>query len=229
MIDEHYLPSREQAADAAAAHIIAALNDRLRRHPAASIVVSGGTSPVHCFRRLSQTPLAWDRVHVLLSDERWVAPEDADSNERLVRTELLNNEAAGAALLPVYESGVTPGHRCSTLNRAFRDLPRPLSCTLLGMGADGHFASLFPDAESLASGLDPQGDKAYIPVSTAASPHPRISMTLPALCDSDGIALLFFGTEKRAVYERASTPGSSLPVARLLRQSGVPVHVFWSE
>lgn len=229
MVATHFLADREQASAAAAEHIAAALKNRLEREAGASIVVSGGTTPVHCFRRLSETALDWTSVNVLLSDERWVEPTDADSNERLVRTELLQNKATQARLIPVFEPGATPGERCDALDHVYRALPRPLACTLLGMGADGHFASLFPDAASLHEGLDPDGERAYIPVSTTASPHPRISMTFPALCDSDGIVLLFFGSEKREVFERASASESSLPVSRLLGQSSVPVHVFWAE
>ena len=96
------------------------------------------------------------------------------------------------------------------------------------MGADGHFASLFPDAENLAEGLDADGSSLCIPVSTDASPHPRISLTLAALSRSDEIVLLFFGDDKLAVYKEAKKQTNGYPVSRLLRQKRAPVHVYWA-
>ena len=96
------------------------------------------------------------------------------------------------------------------------------------MGADGHFASLFPDAGNLEFGLSVESGRLYIPVSTDASPHPRVSMTLAGISRSDEIVLLFFGEEKLAVYERAVATANTYPVAQLLRQKRAPVRVFWA-
>jgi 6-phosphogluconolactonase len=104
----------------------------------------------------------------------------------------------------------------------------PFACSMLGMGEDGHFASLFPDADNLAAGLDIDGDKICIAVSTAASAQPRWSLTLAALSHSDEIALLFFGDAKRKVYEQAKQPNTDYPVSKLLLQKRAPVHVFWA-
>jgi 6-phosphogluconolactonase len=96
------------------------------------------------------------------------------------------------------------------------------------MGEDGHFASLFPDAENLEQGLDTDGIQLCLPVNTAASPHPRISLTLAALSRSDAIVLLFFGAAKREVYEQAKADSNGYPVSRLLLQKRAPVHVYWA-
>ena len=96
------------------------------------------------------------------------------------------------------------------------------------MGADGHFASLFPDARNLATGLDLESEKLCLPVKTQASPHMRISLTLAALSRSDSIVLLFFGEDKRAVYEAAQISHDQYPVSRLLLQKRAPVHTFWA-
>ena len=96
------------------------------------------------------------------------------------------------------------------------------------MGEDGHFASLFPDAENLADGLDVEGEQLCIPVTTEASPHPRVSLTLAALARSDAIVLLMFGENKLKVYEQAKQKGSKLPVAALLKQKKAPVHIYWA-
>ncbi len=226
---EYLFASRDEASQAAARFIADQLREQLASADETALVVSGGSSPVRCFDALSGTALPWGRVRVLLSDERWVSPDSADSNERLLREHLLVGAAGEASLLPIFDDGSDPASRCEDLQFVFADVPRPRACALLGMGADGHFASLFPDAPNLARGLDPEGRSAFIPVATAASPHPRISMTLPALLDSKAVLLLMFGKEKRAVYEAAMAEDSTLPVAHLLRQSQTPVHVFWAE
>ncbi|MGI9236743.1 MAG: 6-phosphogluconolactonase [Woeseiaceae bacterium] len=223
---EHYFDSRLEASEAAANRIAELLANRLDNQAKASLIVSGGTTPRQCLRALAKTPLEWQRVQVALSDERWVPADHKDSNEKLVRDSLLVDEAAPAKLLPVYEEGVSPEERCEALQNPLPVLP--FSCSLIGMGADGHFASLFPDAEQLAHGLDVESGRLYIPVTTAASPHPRISMTLAGISRSDEIVLLFFGDEKLDVYKEALASAEQHPVSRLLRQKRAPVRLIWA-
>ncbi len=227
-MNEHVFDSRDEASVAAAELLAAALARRLALQPAASLVVSGGTTPGRCFEALAGTELDWPRVHVILSDERWVPADAEDSNERLVRSTLLTGRAAGAALLPAYRPGLDAAAGAAALDASLRLAPFPFAAVLLGMGADGHFASLFPDAANLDEGLDAESDRLAIAVDTAQSPHPRISLTLAALSRSDEIALLIFGEEKRAVYRQARRKSSTLPVSRLLFQKRAPVHVFWA-
>jgi len=220
--------SREAASVAAAEAIAALLERRLEAHEKASLVVSGGTTPARCFAALADLDLDWQNVHVVLSDERWVPADSDDSNEKLVRETLLTGRAASASLLPVYRDAADPAARSEEIDQAIRSLPFPFACALLGMGEDGHFASLFPDAGNLEAGLDPDNTTLCLPVSTAASPHPRISLTLSALSRSDEVILLVFGAAKRAVLESAASPQSELPVARLLLQKRAPVNVYWA-
>ena len=225
---EYLYDTREEASLAAAERITNALARRLEAQTAASLIVSGGSTPGRCFEALAATDLDWERVHVLLSDERWVPPSDAASNEKLVRETLLQGNAAGAKLCPLYADGVEIAEHCVELGKTIRMLPIPFACCLLGMGEDGHFASLFPDAANLAQGLDHEGPDLCLPVSTAASPHPRISLTLTALSRSDEIVLLIFGEKKREVYERAKASGNTYPVAHLIKQKRAPVSVIWA-
>lgn len=225
-MNEHHFDTRQEASAAAAERIAELLQNRLDHQPAASLIVSGGTSPQQCFAALADTPLEWGRVQVALSDERWVAPDDEDSNEKLVRESLLVGEAASASLLPVYAIDTTPEERCDELQDPLPVLP--FSCALIGMGSDGHFASLFPDAANLALGTDVESGRLYIPVATTASPHPRVSMTLAGISRSDEIVLLFFGDDKFAVYSKAKESADAYPLSRLLRQKRAPVRVFWA-
>ena len=225
---EHFFKTREEASVAAAEAIAARLKARLDVQSGASLVVSGGTTPDRCFDVLSEKPLDWRRTHIVLSDERWVPPDDEASNERLVRDALLKGEALPAQLLSVFSMTTGIQARCDEIDQQIRLGPFPFACSLLGMGEDGHFASLFPDAENLEEGVDVDGEQLCIPVNTAASPHPRVSLTLAALARSDAIALLIFGEKKREVYEQAKSKGNELPVAHLLKQKKAPVHVYWA-
>ena len=151
---EHFFDNREEASAAAAEHIADALTRRLDKQKAASLVVSGGTSPVRCFEALAHKDIDWSRVGIIPSDDRWVPGEHDDSNERLVRDKLLVNGAASADLLPFFAGEMSVEERAAALDQEIRFVPFPFACSLLGMGTDGHFASLFPDAENLAEGLD---------------------------------------------------------------------------
>ena len=220
--------SREAASLSAADGIVGALGKRLDAQGEASLVVSGGSTPADCLQALAGRKLDWDAVHVVLSDERWVPPTDEASNEGMIRRTLLKDQAAGAKLLPMYAADTTAEARAADVDEAIRSLPFPFGAVLLGMGADGHFASLFPDAEALDVGLDPESVTLCMAVKTAASPHPRLSLTLSALSRADEIHLLIFGDDKRATLEQALQADSGLPVARLLRQKRAPVNVHWA-
>lgn len=216
--------NREQASVAAAAHLTQALDAALQNKVETTFIVTGGSSPRHCYAALADTPLAWDRVHCLLSDERWVAPDHDDSNERMIRETFLTGAAEPAILHPFFQADISARKRCDVFDTELRQLPWPAATCLLGMGEDGHIASLFPDAVE-----DPTWRDAYcLPVSTAASPHPRVSLSLKALLCSHQIVLLFFGEAKRRVYEQAAQSENAFPVSRILQQNNVPVTAFWS-
>lgn len=225
---ENDYKTREEASAAAAQHIAKLVSARLNGQGEAALVVSGGTTPARCYAELSETALDWEHVHVLLSDERWVPPNDEASNERLVRENLLQKFAAEARLLSYYEAGESIEDRCTEIDALIRTLPIPFACSLVGMGEDGHFASLFPDAPDLDAALDRDNTTLCRAVTTAASPHARVSLTLAALSRSDEIVLLIFGAAKRKVYEAAKTSGNTYPVAHLIKQKRAPVRVFWA-
>jgi 6-phosphogluconolactonase len=219
---------RQAASRAAAERLVARLRDDLGKDGHGSLVVSGGTTPADCFDLLSATALDWARVTIVPSDERWVPADDPGSNEGLIRRRLLQANAAAARLLPLYRPGLEPAAAPAAVERDLRVLARPFSAVLLGMGADGHFASLFPDYAGLAEALDPAAGARCALVRTDASPLLRISLTLAALLQTSQIALLFFGADKRAVFEQALAGTGAYPVQALLTQSAVPVTALWA-
>jgi 6-phosphogluconolactonase len=207
------------AASAAAANLLAgALRRALEKSGEASLVVSGGITPQECFLNLSRQVLDWSSVTIVPSDERWVEAHNLSSNEHLIHTRLMLGPASAARLLSFYLEELEA-----------EEAPEvPFACALLGMGEDGHFASLFPDFEGLEEALDPDNGDQCVVVKTAGSPYLRISLTLPALLDSHAIVLLFFGEAKRRVFEAAAAGDSTYPVAALLSQDKVPVTVIWA-
>lgn len=218
--------TRDVASAAAAAKIAGSVDAAICQQGSTAIVVSGGTTPAPCFDYLSGYDLDWKRVLIALSDERWVPNDHLDSNEMLINETLRVGKASAASVLSIYQDDMSVDEACDLLQGLRPD--KDFACSLIGMGADGHFASLFPEADSLASGLTLPNDRFYLPVRTDKSPHPRISMTLDALLRSESILLLFFGDEKRAVYERAAAGDDTYPIATLLAQRTRPVSIYWA-
>ena len=217
--------SRELAADIAA-NITAAIGAR----GLASLVVSGGRSPVALFEMLREQPLEWDRVCVALADERWVAPDDAASNERLVRDVLLKDRAASARFLGLKNGAPTPDLGAVSAWETFARVPRPFDTVILGMGDDGHTASLFPGSPNLPRALNPDATAGCVGMWSPAAPHARLSLNLSALLDARRIVVLITGESKWRTFAAACGPGpvEDMPIRAVLRQSRTPFDVLWS-
>src|SRR5580698_846793 len=128
---------QDALAQTLAAQIAATLSTAVAARGVASLVVSGGNSPVKLFAALSKKPLDWSRICVALADERWVDVNDAGSNERLVRSELLQHQAASARFLGLKNGAPTPDIGAVSAWETFARVPRPFDTVILGMGDDG--------------------------------------------------------------------------------------------
>ena len=222
--------SRETASAAAADLLSDLLRSALEQKPKnkVSLVLSGGSTPGLCFDLLSSETLDWSRVTVVPSDERWVSPDHPDSNERLIRSRLLQGQASKGKVLSFFRAGVDAIQAPSLIQQDLAELPHPYSASLLGMGEDGHFASLFPDFSDLHLALDPQGKLRCLAVQTAGSPHTRISLTLSEILDSEHIVLLIYGDNKRQVFEAAQAGDGRYPVESLLTLAKSSLSVIWA-
>ncbi|MEO0983780.1 MAG: 6-phosphogluconolactonase [Pseudomonadota bacterium] len=226
--------TREAAAAETARLLAGALASALLERPRVSFMASGGSSPGAAYEMLSAEPLDWDRVTVGLVDERWVDPEDAASNEALVRRTLLKNDAATATFLPMKTDAASPADAAAVVDARYAGAPRPFDAVLLGMGLDGHTASWFPGARGLEAMLDPAGSNIVAAIDAAGSPiardHPlRLTLTLPALKDARRSVLLIYGAEKRSVLEAAMDGrAADLPVRRLIEYSTGGLSVVWA-
>ena len=196
----------------------------------ASLVVSGGKSPTRLFELLRVADLDWSRVCIALADERWVDPADAGSNEKLVRDVLLKDAAAAARFIGLKNAAPTPDLGAVSAWETFARVPRPFDALVLGMGDDGHTASLFPRSPNLSSALNPAAVAGCVGMWSPVAPHPRLSLNLSALLDSRRIAVLITGAEKWRTYAAACAAGpiEEMPVRAVLRQRRTPVEVLWS-
>jgi len=213
-----------------AAQIAESLAAAIGARGLASLVVSGGRSPVRLFEILRTKPLDWARVCVALADERWVEPEDAASNERLVRDVLLKDRAAVARFHGLKNGAPTPDLGAVSAWETFARVPRPFDAVVLGMGDDGHTASLFPGSPNLPSALNQSAVAGCVGMWSPVVPHPRLSLNLTALLDSRRVVILITGESKWLTLTAACAGGpvQDMPVRAVLRQLRTPVDVMWS-
>ena len=205
------------------------MQDALSKRRKISIALSGGTSPGPMYQDLSHQPLDWEKVTVTLTDERWVSPEDPSSNEYLIRRRLLHRRAEAATFIPFKTNHATPAAGAATTERRLKP-HLPLDICLLGMGTDGHIASLVPGAAGYDVAADPNNSKmiAGLHAEHAAGSPDRMSLTLTAILKARVIALLIMGDRKRRVFEEARNQQGHSPVRHLLAQNRHPVHTFWA-
>jgi 6-phosphogluconolactonase len=227
---ERKFPNTAALNEALAADIAAALEEGLAKGRGASLAVAGGRTPAPMFELLSNIELDWEDVWVSLTDERWVDTRIDGSNEYLVRQHLLRNQAARANLVGLKNQAPDPKSGAAAAWSAVADIPRPFDFVLLGMGDDGHMASLFPNSPGLTLGLDLKQHPGCIDAVGPAEPRARLSLNLRALLDARRIAVLIVGESKWQTYQKARQAGpiTQMPVRALSLQQNVPVTLYWS-
>ncbi|MDA3920729.1 MAG: 6-phosphogluconolactonase [Salinisphaera sp.] len=226
MAELHKYNSRALASRQLAADIAARLQSAIAERGKASLVVCGGSSPVALFRALRQELLEWQRVTVIPSDERWVSIDHQDSNEAMIRRELLVDEAAQACFLPLYRDTQSPEAAVDEVCASLSDISLPLDVVLLGMGDDGHTASLFPHDPDIASKVGAEASC----VAAEVGPPKRLSLSLRYLTKARSIDVLIFGDDKLAVFQAAQHPGplAQYPVRGILRSADPIAQVHWA-
>ncbi|WP_144983014.1 6-phosphogluconolactonase [Halomonas sp. C22] len=217
--------TRQALAEQLAEAVYQALAADLAHQERALLVVSGGSTPVPFFKALAQKPLAWARVDITLADERWVDEQSSDSNAKLVRDNLLQGPAAAAAFVPLTSAHGTPEEGVAAVAEATAGLAWPASVVILGMGGDGHTASLFPDSQEL--GLALSTDEPLVAVRTPSQPQPRITFSADRLHQAKRHILHITGDDKRAVLANAMSGDDvrTLPIRAFL---SCPLAIYWA-
>ena len=199
-----------------------ALQNTLSRRPQATLVVPGGGTPRHYLPALAQCKLPWDRITITLSDERWVDTSDDQSNEKLIKQHLLSHLPANTPFVGLKTPHDNPFDAIETLHQRLDSLPLPVSLAVLGLGEDGHIASLFP-------GMNPDSLPAHHCIAAAPpiAPSLRMSLSLKMLADSEQIVLVVTGERKRRLLDQLDeNPDPELPVLWLLQHTRTVVNIF---
>lgn len=217
--------ARQALAEQLAEAVYQALADDLVNQSRALLVVSGGSTPVPFFKALAQKPLEWARVDITLADERWVDEQSSDSNAKLVRENLLQGPAAAANFVPLTSDAGTPEEGVPAVAEATAGLAWPASVVILGMGGDGHTASLFPDSQEL--GLALSTDE---PLVARAHPQPAAAayyLLGGPLHQAKRHILHITGDDKRAVLANAMGGDDvrTLPIRAFL---SCPLAIYWA-
>jgi 6-phosphogluconolactonase len=218
-------------AEALATGVAAVLAGGIATRGSASLAVSGGSTPLLFLETLAATELDWKAVTVTLVDERWVPDSHSRSNTAFLKRHFLKGPAAEAHFEPLYEEADTPEDVLPELQSRLGGLARPLDAVVLGMGADGHTASFFPNGDNLVAALDPQNPRAVSVIRAEGAGEPRVTLTLPRLVEARFLALHIEGTEKARVLSSAQQAGSELdlPIRAVLRAPREhPLQIFWA-
>lgn len=225
MTDCQTFDDRASLDAALAAHVAARLREALTQREQAFLVLSGGSTPVNLLELLSMEALDWHRVIVLLADERWVDACSTDRNEHMIRQQLLQNQASAAEFLPLITTLDDQVGNIASLNTLLASLPT-FDVVILGMGEDGHTASLFPCARELKEGL--ATPLSALVTRPTQAPHERVSLSRQRLQNSREIILHIVGDTKRRVFQDACISGdpSRFPIAAFTES--VCFNCYWA-
>ena len=195
--------------------IYEALKNNIDNNGSASFVVSGGSSPVKIFNDLSKSDLDWSKVSVTLVDDRVVSSEHSDSNEKLLKENLFINNASAAKFISLKSD-----------SEEVMNINRPFDIMLLGMGEDGHFASLFPELVDNSNYFDLSANPEIIFTEPMGNPcHKRVSMNLSMIMKSKKIILLVSSSAKSILVDQA-LENKYLPIHFLLNQQTKDIEII---
>jgi 6-phosphogluconolactonase len=232
-VQEQRFDTPMEAAQALTQSLSEMLAEGIARLDRATLVVPGGRTPVSMFRLLSAQRLEWSRVTIALTDERWVPATDPASNAALVGAELLQTEAAAATFFPFDVTAETPAAGAQRATQRLQKLALPFDAVVLGVGDDGHFASIFPGVPGYMEALDLAAEPGCHAMQAPVGPRQRLTWNLSTLICTRSLFLYITGNAKRQVIEQALDAADSgdftrWPIAALLAQQQVMPQLYWS-
>ncbi len=211
----HNFENREALAKALADRVARGLSRAISRQGSAVLALSGGITPALFFQHLSNENISWEKVTVTLVDERQVDEHSPRSNAKLVKQNLLQNQAKAAKFVALFQNA-------SVAEKLTLDV------VVLGMGEDAHTASFFPGGDKLADALDMDSKTKISTMQAPAAGEPRLTFTLPALMQAKVLCLHLEGQKKHEVIETAivGTDVMTMPIRAVL-QADTPLEIFW--
>ncbi len=197
----------------------------------ASLLVSGGSTPKGLFKVLSQRSIPWEKVIITLVDERFLPDGHEDQNGILIKAHLLQSEARRAVYLPMVQDPSDIHRNMQVLKEEVKQIQRPFSVVILGMGGDGHTASLFPESPQLDLGMALDQKEDLMITEPVTAPYQRITFTRKALLQTHRLLLHCYGEEKQQVLTNALQQEGYLPypIGGFNGQEGVELEVFWTK
>lgn len=226
---EEHLFETTAALDAALCDSVTGkLKAAIARRGQAVLVLSGGRTPLSLFALLSKVEIDWGKVIITLADERWVSTDHNDSNARALAENLLVGRASASTFVSLYCDQPSARKGVEVIAERLHFLDRPADIVLLGMGEDGHTASLFPGADQIDAALDPEGCAKVAAITPLAAPHERMTLTLPVLAATDCLIVHITGAKKRQLLEQIRAGDMDLPIGRVLAGARHQPHLFWA-
>ncbi len=225
LIQRNTYPDVNMLAAGFATYAADVLSAALTRQETASLVVPGGSTPRIYLPALATKALPWQRIAITLSDERWVDLGSEDSNECLIRTCLLSHLKVQPRFIGLKTQHDTPETAIPEIRQRLSTLPQPFTLTVLGLGEDGHIASLFPGLKLHEAQQKVIGQCTV--VAPPVAPSLRVSLSLEMLAESEQIVLVVTGKNKRQLLDKiGNCADSSLPLIWLLERAQSPIVVF---
>jgi 6-phosphogluconolactonase len=225
--NEHVFSKQEDLVTCLSIQIIQNLQKAIQETGKASLLVSGGSTPKPLFEKLSSYDIAWENVQIALCDERWLDNKHKDSNEKLVRDSLMKNYAIKAKFISMYQENTLIEEAQEICSAIYKKELFPIDVLILGMGSDGHTASLFPNNIKLKEALE-TNERICICMQPSDAPYDRMSLTKNAILGANNLYLHFEGEEKKAIYKKVIEGASSvdMPIASILNHNNKIVEVY---
>ena len=223
-----YVTNNSESSDIDLSHRIGQiLTQSITEYGCASIAVSGGRSPIGLFKELSKINLDWSKVELTLVDERWIDAKNEDSNELLVRKHLIKNEATHIKFFPIKSSAKSVKEGQILHEQVLKQVKLPFDVIILGMGDDGHTASLFPCCKELTQAMDLKNPQKCIVTKPKSAPYERISLTFATISKAKQLILHLRGSSKLHTFELAMTlkDAKKMPIYAFTELS---LEIYWS-
>lgn len=206
--------------------IAAKLSEGIKQNGAASLLVSGGNTPKALFAVLKHKEIDWEKVTIALVDDRWVNLDDPASNEAMVRQTLLQDNASKATFVGMKTVHEDAFEAVPTVTQNLSNIRTPFDVVILGMGEDGHTASIFPCCDQLDEGLNT--DALLLASEPKTAPHQRMTFSKKALLNSKQLYLHLVGANKESVLEQVTKSQDErlAPINAFLNQANVPMTIM---
>ncbi len=220
--------SSEELAKSFSDELASILQNEINEKQKATLLVSGGSTPKLFFKYLSKQDIDWQKVYIGLVDDRWLEDSHKDSNAKLVKENILQDNAKDAKFIPMYIEGKSADESEFECSKIYKEYFESCDVLILGMGEDAHTASIFPELDNFKEAVDLDRDGFCISTKPKYAPYDRMSLTLKSILESKNIYLHIQGVNKKSVYDKA-LQSKDLPISKVLNNEIKDIKVYYNE